>query len=120
MKLVWHETIKAMVIILSLIIISTLIINLLYYFDIINNNVTKYLKMFFLVISFLIGGIYMGKHSPNKGYFYGLRLSFITIIIFVIFGIIFNNLSITRIIYYLITTFCITFGAMIGINKKNN
>ena len=120
MKLVWHETIKSLIIILCLIIISTLIINSLYYFDIINNNVTKYLKMILLIISFLIGGLYMGKHSPNKGYFYGLRLSFIVIITFITCGIIFNNLSITRIIYYLITTFGITFGAMIGINKKNN
>ncbi len=60
----------------------------------------------------------MGRNSPNKGYFYGIRLSLITVIILIIFGIIFNNIKISRIIYYLIVTFCITFGSIIGINKK--
>ena len=62
----------------------------------------------------------MGKNSPNKGYLYGLRLSLIIIILLLILGIIFNNLNLSRIIYYLIITFTITFGAMLGINKKTN
>ena len=118
MKLVWQKTVYALIILFSLILISTLLINLLYYFDVISHNLVKYLKMILLILSFLITGVYMGKNSPNKGYLYGMRLSLIVIIIFIIFGIIFNNLSFKRIIYYLITTICITFGSMIGINKK--
>ena len=60
----------------------------------------------------------MGKHSPNKGYIYGLRLSIIMVIFFIIFGIIFNNFQLTRLIYYFIITISITFGAMLGIQKK--
>lgn len=120
MKLAWNETLKSLLFIFILIIISTLFINTLYYFDIIGNNIAKYLKMFFLILSFLLGGVYMGCHSPNKGYLYGIRLSFIVIIIFLIFGIIFNSLSFKRIIYYLITLCTITFGSMIGINRKDN
>lgn len=118
MKLVWKETLKAVIIILSLLVISCLFINILYYFDIINNTTIKFIKMIMSILSFFIGGIYMGKNSPNKGYLYGLRLSLIMILIFLIFGIIFNNLEIKRLIYYIICLFCITFGAMIGINKK--
>ena len=120
MKLMYKETLKSLTIILGIIIFSTLLINLLYYFDIIGNNLVKYFKMIFLVMAFLLGGVYMGKNSPNKGYLYGLRLSLLVIIIFIIFGIIFNNLNFRRIIYYLITAVCITFGSMIGINKKTN
>lgn len=119
MKLSWNKTLKSLIIIFSIIIISSLIINIFYYFDILNGKVIKYFKIIFLIISFLTGGIYMGKNSPNKGYLYGLRLSFITIIIFIILGIIFNNINFSRIIYYLITVICITFGSMIGINQKN-
>ena len=61
----------------------------------------------------------MGKSCPNKGYFYGLRLSLIMIILLITFSIIFNNINFIQIIYYFIAIFCITFGAMIGINKKN-
>ena len=120
MKLNIESTLKALLIIFSIIIISSLLLNILYYFNILSNNTIKYFKLLLSILSFFLGGIYMGKNSPNKGYIYGLRLSIVTIIIFIIMGIIFNNLKVTRIIYYLIITFCITFGSMIGINKKNN
>ena len=120
MNIIWKKTLKALLIILISIIITSLLINLFYYFDIINNNLVKYLKMILSMLSFFLGGIYMGKNSPNKGYLYGLRLSLIIIILLLILGIIFNNLNLSRIIYYLIITFTITFGAMLGINKKTN
>ena len=120
MKLVYKETFKSLILIFSIIVLSTLLINLLYYFDIISNNLVKYCKMIFLVIAFFVGGVYMGKNSPNKGYLYGLRLSLIIILVFVVFGIVFNNLSFARIIYYIITIVCITFGSMVGINRKSN
>lgn len=120
MNLVWKETLYSIILIFLIIIISSFFINILSYFDIISLNVIKYLKILFLILSFFLGGIYMGKNSPNKGYMYGLRLSLLVIIIFLFLGIIFNNLSFTRIIYYLIATFCITFGSMIGINKKTD
>ena len=118
MKLNWMATWKALILLIILLLISTLILNLGYYFDIINNNTIKYIKLIFSIASFLITGLYMGKNSPNKGYLYGLRLSLLVILLFLLFGIIFNNLQFSRIIYYLVITFCITFGAMIGINKK--
>ncbi len=62
----------------------------------------------------------MGRISPNKGYYYGIRLSLLVIIILIIFGIIFNNINLIRIIYYLIITSTITFGSILGINQKKN
>ena len=118
MKLMFNEYIKSLLIIFLLIILFSLIVNLLYYFDIINNNTIKYFKMLLLLLSFFLGGIYMGKHSNNKGYLKGLKLSLLVIILFLIFGFIFHNLDYKRLIYYFITAICITFGAMLGINKK--
>ncbi len=118
MNIIIKNYLKAIGIILILLLSFSLIINSLYYFDIINNDFTKYLKLFLSILSFFIGGIYIGKHSLNKGYINGLKLSIIIIFIFLITGIIFNNLSFLRIIYYLIIAFCITFGSMIGISKK--
>ena len=109
---------KSILIIFILLILFSIIINSLYYFDIIQNNTTKFIKMFLSIITYFIGGIYIGKNSQNKGYINGLKLSLIIVTILIILGIIFNNININRIIYYLITIFCITFGAMIGINKK--
>ena len=112
--------IKAGLIIIVLLLVFSLIINVLYYFDIINNNATKYIKMFLSILSFFIGGLYIGKNSMSKGYINGLKLSLIIILLFFIIGLILNNLSFSRIIYYLITITCITFGAMIGISKKES
>ncbi len=111
---------KSVLLILGLLLISSLIINILYYFDVINNNFIKYLKMILSIISFFIGGIYIGKKSLSKGYINGLKLSLIIVIISLLFSIIFNNLKVSRIIYYILTTISITFGSMIGINKKES
>ena len=120
MKLLWKETTKSLLVTFILIIISSLIISILYYYDIISLNVLKYFKMFFIILSLFIGGVIMGKNSPNKGYLYGLRLTLIIILLFLLFGIIFNNLSARKIIFYLISAFSITFGSMLGINKKSS
>lgn len=111
---------KSILLILGLLLISSIIINILYYFDIINNNFIKYLKMILSIISFFIGGIYIGRKSISKGYINGLKLSLIIVIISLILGVIFNNLKLSRIIYYILTTISITFGSMIGINKKES
>ena len=120
MKFDYKKYLKALLIIFIMIIIESLLINTLYYFDIINNNLVKYFKMIIAVSSFLVGGMYLGLHSPNKGYLYGLKLSLFMIIILILGGVIFNELKFNKIIYYLITTICITFGSMIGINKKKS
>ncbi len=111
---------KGSLLILVLLFISSIIINIFYYFDIINNNIIKYLKMFLSIFSFFIGGVYIGKKSNSKGYINGLKLSGIIIFIFLILSIILNNFKVSRIVYYLITTTCITFGSMIGINNIKN
>lgn len=111
---------KATLIIISLLFLFTIILNILYYYDVLNNNTLKYGKMLFSILSFFLGGVFIGKNSLNKGYINGLKLSFIMTIIFLIIGIIFQNISITRIIYYSIMSICITFGAMIGISKKES
>ena len=120
MKFDYKKYLKALLLIFIMIIIGTLLINTLYYFDIINNNLVKYFKMIISISSFFVGGMYLGLNSPNKGYLYGLKLSLFMIIILILFGVIFNELKFNKIIYYLITLICITFGAMIGINKKKN
>ena len=111
---------KSTLLIIILLFISSIIINILYYFDIINNNIIKYLKMFISIIIYFIGGVYIGKKSNSKGYINGLKLSGIIVILTLILSIMFNNLKVSRIIYFILTTICITFGSMIGINNNKN
>ena len=109
---------KSILIIIIGLFISSVLINILYYFDIVSNNIVKYLKMFLSITIYFISGLYIGRNSVSKGYINGLKLSLIMVILFIILGLIFNNLKVLRIVYYLIMITCITFGAMIGISKK--
>ena len=52
-----------------------LIINTLYYFDLVNNNVIKYLKILIILIPSFISGLIRGLNSINKGYINGLKLN---------------------------------------------
>ena len=112
--------IKATIIILSLLFMFSIILNILYYYDVISNSLLKYIKIILSIISFFIGGLFIGRKSINKGYLNGLKLSLIMIIIFILLGIVFNNIKFIRIIYYIIMSICITFGSMIGISKKES
>lgn len=92
----------------------------MYYFDIISNNIVGFLKIIIVVFSSFIAGIIRGYNSNSKGYINGIKLSII--ITSILFGIslLLNEFNIKDIIYYIIIILSITFGAMVGINKKKN
>ena len=102
------------------IIFMLLIVNLMYYFDIISNNIVKFLKIFIVVFSSFLTGIIRGYNSNSKGYINGLKISIIIIGILFGLSLLLNEFNIKDIIYYIIIILSITFGAMVGINKKKN
>lgn len=99
-------------------LIFVLIINTLYYFDIINNTTIKYFKILSILISSFTCGFIRGKTSINKGYLNGLKLSSIIVLFFFILSLLFKEFNLLDLIYYIIITLTITFGSMVGINKK--
>lgn len=118
MNIVLRKISKSLIVILCLIFIFSLIGNIFYYFDIFSNTTMKYFEMTMVMLSSFIGGFILGRNVPNKGYLYGIKLSLIVITIFIIFEIIFQNIKLSNIIYYLIITICITFGSMLGIMRN--
>ena len=97
-----------------------LIFTILYYFDIINNNTMKYLKIIIIILSTFMGGFKIGKLSTSKGYSIGIILSLLIIFIFFIISIFTKNIRFNLFIYYLIITITTTLGSMIGINKNHH
>ena len=104
------------------IIIFSLIITLLNYFDILNQELLSIFKTITIIISFMIGGIYIGKKSSCKGYTEGLKLSFVSIIILFLLNFLGfnNNFSFDLLMLYIIIIISTTLGSIIGINKKRN
>lgn len=103
----------------SSIIIGSFLLNILYYFNIVNENIFNILKMIIIIISLFISGILLGKKSKKKGWLEGLKLSGIVIFIILIINLIFiKEFNLQTIIYYIIILLSCVFGSMLGINKK--
>ena len=100
-------------------IILLFITTLLYYFNLINNNVIKYLKIITLILSTFIGGFNIGKLSNSKGYIKGIILGLIIVFIFFIVSLFTKSFKVTLIIYYLIIIITTALGSIIGINKNH-
>ena len=111
---------KPLLYMLSIILISSIILTIFSYFNILNYNITIYIKLLIGIISFIIGGFIIGKNSIKKGYIEGIKLSIIAIIIMIIISIIFKVFKYKSIIYYLVLSVSCIIGSMIGINKKKN
>lgn len=115
---------KALLYMLISVFIFSFILSTLNYFDIIGTGIMNVFQLITMVISMLIGGVYIGKNSSNKGYLQGLKIGGITLaILFLLnylgFG---NGLSVGIILFYLIVLVSIVIGSVIGINrnKQNN
>lgn len=110
---------KTMLFMFASIIILNLITTILYYFNITNEVVNNILKIISFVITFILSGIYIGKNSMKKGWFEGLKIALITIFIFLIISLICKyNFNIWQVIYYIIMSFTVVLGSMIGISIK--
>ncbi len=95
-----------------------LLISILYYFDILNNQVIKYFKIITLLVSSLVSGFYIGRKSISKGYLNGLKLSGGIAILFLIINLIMGGFKWYHLVYYLIMIVVTSIGSMLGINQK--
>ena len=101
------------------IIILGLILTILYYFDIINNNIYNIMKMVIVILSLFINAFFLGKNSTKYGLVEGLKLGAIFLIIMFIIKIFTSNsFDIRTVIYIIIILLTTSIGSVIGINKK--
>ena len=106
--------------ILSIIILG-FILTILYYFDVINNNIYNIMKMIIVLLSLFINAYLLGKSSNKYGLVEGLKLGGIILIIMLILKITTNSsFDIRTIIYSIILLLTSSIGSIIGINKKEN
>ena len=115
----YFKYIKAGLYVLIPLFLGTIIISILYYNNIISNSLNSYIPLGILLISLLLSGIYLGNKVNQKGYFEGIKLGLGTILIFIIFSLIFKQkLGINSFIYYIVILTISIIGSIIGINKK--
>ncbi len=90
------------------------------YFDWFSSTVTNYIKMTIPIVSLLIGGFYIGKHSKENGWLEGLKIGFIFLIVLFLLSYLGfqKGMHLKTWIYYSILLISSILGSMIGINKK--
>lgn len=95
------------------------ILTILNYFDIINYKIIDLIKYIILFICYLISGYYIGYNSNKKGFIEGIKIGLIISVILILLNlIIFGNIKLTYLIYYLLLIGISTLGSIFGINKK--
>lgn len=106
--------------IIGFILFLTFILTLFSYFNILSSKVVSIFKILIPIISLFIGGFYLGKRSNKKGWFEGLKLGLIFLILLVIFEFLALNINfeVKNILYYLIILASTSFGSIVGINKN--
>ena len=106
--------------IIGFILFLTFILTLFSYFNILSSKVVSIFKILIPVISLFIGGFYLGKRSNKKGWFEGLKLGLIFLILLIIFEFLALsiNFEVKNILYYLIILASTSFGSIVGINKN--
>lgn len=99
-----------------------LILTLLYYFNIIGANVNSYLKLIFMAIIMITGGLMIGLKADKKGWLEGIKIGGLVIcLMFLVSYLGFDkSLNIKSIIYYVLLILSSMLGSMIGINKKSS
>lgn len=102
------------------IFLSLLFISTLYYFDILSTNVVNYLRPIIVLLNIFISSYILGKRSDKNGYLEGLKLGFLTLLIFTFISLIFfrNGIKPRIIIYDIIILGTSIFGSMLGISKE--
>lgn len=113
---------KSFMYILISIILFSILIGTLSYFNILGNGAIKAFEVIAIIISMLIGGIYLGKNSNKKGFLEGIKIGLAMIILLFIFGYLAfdKSFSISSLIFYFIIIISSILGSILGINKKSS
>ena len=88
------------------------------YFNVISGGLVSVLKFIIPIISIAISGYIMGSHSKEKGYLSGIKIGVSIILLFLLFVVLFDKITVKTFIYYIILIFVSIIGSMIGINLK--
>lgn len=99
-------------------VILGMIYTTLYYFDIMGSNVFKWLSLITMMVSLLVGCMYLGKNSKSKGWLEGLKIGIgISLLLFMISFLGFESFGVKNIIYYLVIILVSMLGSMFGIRN---
>ena len=114
-----NSILKVLLINILLILLLSSFTTLLYYFNLLSSGVYNIFKLLIPLFSIFITTISFTKKVKEKGWFEGLKLGILLIIVFIAISCFAStSFSIKMMLYYLIILITAILGGMIGINKS--
>ena len=100
-------------------VISLVLTSTLYYFNLIGDNLFKWINLISILLVRFISSIKVGVRSSQNAYLEGFKFGMMIILLLTLitFFIIQADMETKMLLYDLIITFTSIFGSMIGINK---
>ncbi len=100
-------------------VISLVLTSTLYYFNLIGDNLFKWINLISILLVIFISSIKVGVRSSQNAYLEGFKFGMMIILLLTLitFFIIQADMETKMLLYDLIITFTSIFGSMIGINK---
>lgn len=113
---------KSLLYIFIPVLIFNLVITILYFFNLLGDNTINYLKLIMIILSMLIGGIYIGSNATKKGWLEGIKVGIeVIILLFLVSYLGFDKgISIKTIIYYFLIVASSMLGSMVGISRRKS
>lgn len=92
----------------------------LFYYTFLPSKVVNIFIFLYIGIVFFFFGYKFGLKAEARGFVEGLKISFILVLVLILFNLIFSqqSFSLLRMLYYIVLVFSGTIGSMIGINRK--
>jgi putative membrane protein, TIGR04086 family/integral membrane protein, TIGR04097 family len=111
---------KALIYFFMPLLVILLISSTLNYYDIIPNNVVKYVNLINILLSTLSCGMFIGRCSESKGYKEGIKVGLLIFTILFTFNYLAldKGFNLIRIVFYIIIIIACIIGSVIGINRK--
>ena len=113
---------KSFGLILLSILFLSILIGTLSYFNIVGTKSIKIFEIIATIISVLIGSIYLGKNSNQKGFLEGIKIGLFMIVFLFIFNFLAfdQGFNISNFFFYIIILMSAILGSILGINKKSS
>ena len=96
----------------------TLLLTTFNYFNLINYQILAIGKIIISILTLGFSGLLMGKKANKNGWFEGLKISLIIILVLITITAILGEFSPKKLTFYLILIISGIFGSILGINTK--
>lgn len=111
---------EAFLLVFILLFFFSMIVTLFGHFNLLSSKIIAPVLLFLTMLSFFVGGLYLGGRCEKRGWLEGLKLGIFLIFLFFLLSYLGLDqwVYLKTLLYYLLLLSCSILGAMLGISKQ--